>query len=62
MQIEVCKYHLSGILEGLSSYETMNFVDWDTACEWASGVTMNSDVPYVVLTLTDQKSGKIQKF
>ena len=62
MQVEICKYHLGGILEGITNYETMNFVDWDAACEWAAEVTMKIGVPYVILTLTNQVTGLIQKF
>ena len=28
------KYVLSGIAEGLTITETMNFVDWEDACDW----------------------------
>ena len=45
------KYHLDGIAEGLTITETMNFVDWDDACDWAGKVTMNVKVPYVILEM-----------
>ena len=45
------KYHLDGIAEGLTITETMNFVDWDDACDWAGKVTMNVNVPYVILEM-----------
>ena len=45
------KYHLDGIAEGLTITETMNFVDWDDACDWADKVTMNVKVPYVILEM-----------
>ena len=45
------KYHLDGIAEGLTITESMNFVDWDDACDWAGKVTMNTQVPYVILEM-----------
>ena len=45
------KYHLDGIAEGLTTTETMNFVDWNDACDWAGKVTMNTQVPYVILEM-----------
>ena len=45
------KYHLDGIAEGLTTTESMNFVDWDDACDWAGKVTMNTQVPYVILEM-----------
>ena len=45
------KYHLDGIAEGLTTTETMNFVDWDDACDWAGKVTMNVKVPFVILEM-----------
>ena len=45
------KYHLDGIAEGLTITESMNFVDWDDACDWAGKVTMNVKVPFVILEM-----------
>ena len=45
------KYHLGGIAEGLTTTERMNFVDWEDACDWAGKVTMNTQVPYVILEM-----------
>ena len=45
------KYVLSGIAEGLTITETMNFVDWEDACDWAGKVTRNVNVPYVILEM-----------
>ena len=45
------KYHLDGIAEGLTITESMNFVNWDDACDWAGKVTMNTQVPYVILEM-----------
>ena len=49
--ISMDKYHLSGIAEGLTTTETMSFVDWEDACDWAAKVTKQSVVPYVVLEM-----------
>ena len=52
------KYVLSGIAEGLTITETMNFVDWEDACDWAGKVTMNVNVPYVILEMRGPNGGK----
>ena len=49
--ISMDKYHLSGIAEGLTTTETMSFVDWEDACDWATKVTKQSVVPYVILEM-----------
>ena len=50
-QVEFDKYGLSGIIEGLTITEKMNFVSWEDACDWAGKVTMNVNVPYVILEM-----------
>ena len=50
-EVSFDKYHLGGIAEGLTTTETMNFVDWNDACDWAGKVTMNTRVPYVILEM-----------
>lgn len=50
-EVSFDKYHLGGIAEGLTTTETMNFVDWNDACDWAGKVTMNTQVPYVILEM-----------
>ena len=50
-EVSFDKYHLDGIAEGLTITETMNFVDWNDACDWAGKVTMNVNVPYVILEM-----------
>jgi len=50
-EVSFDKYHLDGIAEGLTTTETMNFVDWNDACDWAGKVTMNTQVPYVILEM-----------
>ena len=55
------KYHLDGIAEGLTTTETMNFVDWNDACDWAGKVTMNTQVPYVILEMRGP-SGEVENF
>lgn len=60
-QVEFDKYVLDGIAEGLTVTETMNFVDWDDACDWASKVTMNVKVPFVILEMRGQE-GQVENF
>jgi hypothetical protein len=62
MKVTVTKYHLSGSLEGVTTTEKMTFVNWDRACYWAGGVTMNPEVPYVVLGMINPVTGKKECF
>lgn len=55
------KYGLSGIIEGLTLTESMTFVDWDDACDWAGKVTMSTKVPYVILEMRGP-NGEKEKF
>lgn len=50
-KVEFDKYVLKGIAEGLTITETMHFVNWDDACDWASRCTMNVDCPFVILEM-----------
>jgi len=49
-QIEVSfrKVFVQGLLGGLEIDETMRFVNWDAACQWAGGATMNLNCDYVI--------------
>lgn len=49
--VEFEKYVLSGIAEGLTITEKMNFVDWEDACRWAASVTESLKVPFVILEM-----------
>ena len=60
-QVEFDKYGLSGIIEGLTITEKMNFVDWEDACDWAGKVTMSLSVPYVILEMRGQE-GQVEHF
>ena len=61
-QVELVKYHLGGMKEGMATKENMGFMSWDDACTWAGSVTMSHKVPYVVLEMRDVKTGEIEKF
>ena len=50
-KVEFDKYMLYGIAEGLTLTETMRFVDWEDACDWAGKVTMNTKCNFVVLEM-----------
>jgi len=60
--VEITKYHLKGNLEGSKTTETMDFVNWEDACRWAGGVTMNLECPYVVLEMRDIYTGAVENF
>lgn len=60
-QVEFDKYGLSGIIEGLTITEKMNFVSWEDACDWAGKVTMSLSVPYVILEMRGQE-GQVENF
>lgn len=59
--VEYDKYVLEGIAEGLTITETMNFVDWDDACNWAGKCTMSTKVPFVILEMRGP-NGEVEKF
>jgi hypothetical protein len=42
---------LSGIAEGLTLTETMTFLDWNDACDWASKCTLSNNVNFVIREL-----------
>ena len=61
-KVEMTKYHLSGICEGLETTETMSFVNWEDACDWAGKVTMSTKVPYVILEMRNLVTGEKENF
>lgn len=62
MKVQIIKYHLSGLLEGLKTTEKMKFVDWDSACAWAAAVTMNTKTSYVVLEMENMETKELAFF
>lgn len=61
-QVEMVKYHLDGMKEGMATKENMGFMSWDDACTWAGSVTMSHKVPYVVLELRNLLTNQLEKF
>ena len=61
-EVEYDKYVLSGIAEGLTVTERMNFVDWNDACDWAGCATMNVECPFVILEMRNLVTGDVEKF
>ena len=61
-KVQFKKYVLSGIAEGLTITETMKFVNWNDACDWAGKVTMSVKVPYVILEMTNLETGEMENF
>jgi hypothetical protein len=62
LTVQLTKYHLKGLLEGQRTQETMRFVDWDRACEWAGSVTENTECPYVVLEMRNTQTDQVECF
>ncbi len=58
----ITKYHLGGSLEGTQTKETMGFMSWEEACNWAGSVTMKVDVPYVILEMVNVLTGEKENF
>lgn len=61
-KVEFQKYILDGIAEGLTITETMKFVDWTDACDWASKVTTSLKVPFVIVEMTNLETGEVENF
>tara|TARA_R110002167_G_scaffold249455_1_gene455640 strand:- start:238 stop:447 length:210 start_codon:yes stop_codon:yes gene_type:complete len=61
-QVEMVKYHLEGMKEGMHTKENMGFMNWNDACTWAGSVTQSHKVGYVVLEMRDLKTNELQKF
>lgn len=60
--VELTKYHVSGIAEGLDTHETMNFVDWEDACDWGKRATENPACPFVVVEMNNPVTGETVEF
>ena len=60
--VEMVKYHLGGIKEGMHTCEQMGFMTWNDACTWAGSVTESPKVDYVVLEMRDLVTGEMVKF
>jgi len=52
----------TGILQGLTFDEKMNFVDWSDACDWASKVTASAKVPFNILEMHNPLTGEMETF
>ena len=61
-QVEMVKYHLEGMKEGMHTVENMGFMSWNDACTWAGSVTMSPKVDYVVLEMKNLNTNELEKF
>ena len=61
-QVEMVKYHLGGLKEGMHTMEQMGFLSWDDACTWAGSVTESPKVDYVVLEMRNLETNELEKF
>ena len=62
VKTSMTKYHLSGLLEGSRTQETMGFTSWEEASNWAGKATMNLECSYVVLELVNLATGEKEHF
>ena len=60
--VDMTKYHLKGTLEGMKTNERMGFMTWADAGACAGEVTMSVRVPYVILEMTNEKTGQTEVF
>jgi hypothetical protein len=56
------KYFVTGPFEGITVEESMKHVCWEYACKWAAEVTESFSCDYVVLEMTNDKTGEVAKF
>jgi hypothetical protein len=56
------KYMLGGLLEGMHINDSMGFLSWEDACDWAAKCTMNVSCDFVVLEMRDSQTGEVEKF
>lgn len=61
-QVEMVKYHLEGMKEGMHTCEKMGFMSWNDACTWAGSVTVSKKVGYVVLEMRNLQTNELEKF
>jgi hypothetical protein len=62
MVVEFEKFLLAPLVAaGVTVTETMRFVNWDDACDWAGKCTMSTKVPFVVLEMRGP-NGEVEKF
>lgn len=61
-QVELVKYHLEGMKEGMATKENMGFMSWNDACTWAGSVTQSPKVGYVVLEMRNLQTNELEKF
>ena len=60
--VTMTKYFVSGLLEGMTVEDSMGHVSWDSACQWAAKATENPSCDYVILEMTNVKTGEKEKF
>ena len=60
--VEFKKHMTTGILQGLTFDEKMNFVNWSDACDWASKVTASAKVPFTILEMHNPLTGEMETF
>lgn len=60
--VSFTRYFVGGYLSGITQTDSMKFPTWDAACHWAASVTENPLVDYVVLEMTDLRTGVKEKF
>jgi hypothetical protein len=59
--VEFDKRVTGGIAAGITVTETMNFVDWNDACDWAAKCTRSNKVPFEIVEMRGP-NGEVERF
>ena len=60
--VELTKFMTQGLLKGEQIVETMRFVNFAAAIEWATGVNHKDAVPYGVEMIRNLKTNEVETF
>ena len=61
-QVTMKKFFVGGLLKGMTTGDKMGFINWEDACDWAGKATMNPKCDFVVLEMTNVKTGEVANF
>ena len=52
----ITKQHIAGLFKGLSTNESMRFVDWESAVAWTEQINRRTNLDYKVTQVKDNNS------
>ena len=52
----ITKKHIAGLFKGLSTNESMRFVDWESAVAWSKQINSRTNLDYKVTQVEDTNS------